>query len=252
VRFRADQPGRWTCAAAFSDGSGGASGSFQVQSTAERQTPLQISQSNPIWFARGGRPFYVRAFHVGDRFFARNWPGERRAQFLDWFQAQGYNTISVASHYLNRRENGRGIGWDTPALWPLNAAEYQRMEVVLDDLQQRGIVVFPFAGFIGKRSDCPRTPADQRLYIRYTMARLGHYGNLMYNVAGPEPNLGDHWLPQKDVVRLGRFIRDHDRYAHPLTVHNRTGDDPYRDSDWTSFGTLQGPKTLSRVKLSRR
>jgi hypothetical protein len=55
----------------------------------------------------------------------------------------------------------------------------------------------------------------------------------------------------EDVIRVGRFIRDNDLYAHPLTVHNRTGDDPYRDSDWTTFGTLQGPKTLSRAKLSR-
>ena len=53
------------------------------------------------------------------------------------------------------------------------------------------------------------------------------------------------------MIRLGRFIRDHDLYAHPLTVHNRTGDDPYRDSDWTTFGTLQGPKTRDRAELSK-
>jgi hypothetical protein len=34
-------------------------------------------------------------------------------------------------------------------------------------------------------------------------------------------------------------------------VHNRTGPDPYRDSDWTTFGILQGPKTLDRVELAR-
>ena len=251
VRFRPDQSGRWTYQLAFSDGSGQAHGTFQVRTTTSPFGPLMVNPVNPIWFSRGGKPFFVRAFHVGDRFFARNWSGDRRNKFLDWFQTQGYNTISVASHYLNRQVEGRGKGWDTPRLWPLNPAQYQQMEAILNDLEQRGIVVFPFAGFFGKDSDYPRARDDQALYLAYTMARIGHYGNLMYNVAGPEPNLKDHWLPTEDVVRLGRFIRDTDPYAHPLTVHNRTGNDPYRDSDWTSFGTLQGPKTLNRAKLNQ-
>jgi hypothetical protein len=33
-------------------------------------------------------------------------------------------------------------------------------------------------------------------------------------------------------------------------VHNATGDDPYKESNWSSYGTLQGPKTTSRSTLS--
>ena len=47
------------------------------------------------------------------------WPQERRVAFFDWVEAQGYNMLSVASHYLNRESEGRGEGWDTPDLWPL-------------------------------------------------------------------------------------------------------------------------------------
>ncbi|MEM9585822.1 MAG: fibronectin type III domain-containing protein, partial [Planctomycetota bacterium] len=203
----------------------------------------------PIWFKRGVQPLQLRALHIGDRFFASNWPQASRKKFLDWIQSQGYNTLSIASHFLNRDEADRGRDWKTPDLWPLNANEFQRMESILNDVHDRGLIVFPFAGFIGKNSDYPRDASDQEAYIRYTMSRLGHYGNLLYNVAGPEPNLKEDWFSDEDVNRLGRLIRDHDVYDHPLTVHNRTGDDPYRDSDWTTFGTLQGPKTVNRKKL---
>jgi hypothetical protein len=39
-------------------------------------------------------------------------------------------------------------------------------------------------------------------------------------------------------------------FGHLLSVHNRTGDDYFKDKDYTSYGTLQGPKTLDRKKLS--
>lgn len=250
IRFRADVPGKWEYIARFSDGAPGTKGMFHVRGRMADHEPVQINPVNPIWFRRGVEPFYPRAFHVGDRFFAENWSGDLRTKFLDWFQQQGYNTLSVASHYLNRDVDGRGKGWDTPKLWPLQASEYRKMERILDELERRGIVVFPFAGFIGKESNYPREWGDQEIYVRYTMARIGHYGNLLYNVAGPEPNLDDDWFPAERVERIGRLIRDNDVYGHPLSVHNRTGDDPYRDSDWTTFGTLQGPKTLERAKLS--
>ena len=80
----------------------------------------------PIWFGyRSGAPVHVRSLHVADRFFAGNTPGAMRTAFLDWAQAQGYNTLSIGSHYLNRNEPGRGQGWDTPRLWPLDAGEFR-------------------------------------------------------------------------------------------------------------------------------
>lgn len=249
VRFRPNNPGMWKYVARFSDGSKEVTGSFRCSHGSAKHTAIAINPVNPIWFRRGVDPFLVRAFHVGDRFFAANWPENKRKAFLDWAQQQGYNLISIASHYLNRDLPDRGRGWETPKLWPLNAAEYRRMEGILQDLLERGFIVFPFAGFFGKNSNYPRDPREQELYVRYTLARLAPYPHLLFNVAGPEPNLRKSWMASEDVVRLGRLIKKLDLFKHPLTVHNRTGDDPYRDSDWTSFGTLQGPKTVNRIKL---
>jgi hypothetical protein len=51
------------------------------------------------------------------------------------------------------------------------------------------------------------------------------------------------------VNRLGAEIAKLDPFKHPISVHNFTGDDPFRDQPWLTFGTLQGPKTFDRAKL---
>jgi hypothetical protein len=257
IRFMPDQLGTWRYAAVFSDGRAGAKGTFKCIDGG-RPGPLAIHAANPIWLGRrGGEALLVRGLHVGDRFFARNWDdpasdadGNPRARFLDWAQAQGYNTLSVASHYLNRASPGRGEGWDTPKLWPLDAAEFQRLELILDDLAARGFLVYPFAGFFGRDANFPRDPADQTRYLRYVLARFAPSGHLFFNVAGPEPLLRvKPYLPADEVNRLGAEIARLDPFAHPLSVHNQTGDDAFKDSPWLSYGTLQGPKTFSRQAL---
>jgi hypothetical protein len=225
-------------------------GSFECVAS---DLPGQISVhgANPQWFGwRGSDTALIRALHVGDRFFARNWDEAKRTAFLDWAQQQGYNTLSIASHYLNRNAPGRGRDWETPKLWPLDAAEYQRMERILDDLARRRIIVFPFAGFFGRASEFPGAHSEQTRYLRYTLGRLAASWNLLWNVGGPEPLLRNNpYLTFEEVNRLGTEIARLDPFKHPISVHNFTGDDPFRDQPWLTFGTLQGPKTFDRAKL---
>jgi hypothetical protein len=252
-RFMPDQTGEWRYRATFSDGSTGCDGEFTCIES-DLPGPLGADATNPMWFGfRSGSPILIRSFHVGDGFFASNTPDERRKTFLDWVQEQGYNMLSIASHYLNRAEPGRGEGWDTPRLWPLDAGEYRRMETILDDLYGRRIIVFPFAGFFGRASNFPTDPAEQDLYIRYTLARLAPYWNVTFNVSGPEPLLTKCPIPNMErehVNRLGQCIAELDIFGHALTVHNDTGDDDFIDEPWLSFGTLQGPKTVDLPTLS--
>jgi len=252
LRFMPDQPGTWRYEAAFSDGSAGGRGEFHCV-TSNLPGPISVHRHNPVWFGRrDGDAVLVRGLHVGDRFFAANWSDASRTAFLDWVQTQGYNTLSCASHYLNRDAKGRGRGWETPKLWPLDAAEFKRLEKLLDELARRNMIVYPFAGFFGRDSNFPREPADQLLFIRYTYARLGAYPNLLLNVAGPEPLLREFpYLERKDVNRLGAAIQAINVFGKPLSVHNRTGDDEFRDEPWLTYGTLQGPKTVNRAWLAR-
>lgn len=249
-----DQLGEWQYTARFSDGTLEIEGRFTC---VESDLPgmLAVDETNPLWFGyKGGRHGLIRSLHVGDGFFASNMPAERRAAFLDWVQQQGYNLLSIGSHYLNRDAPGRGAGWDTPKLWPLDAAEYQRMEAILDDLTERRIMVFPFGGFFGRRAHHPTDPADQELYVRYTLARLGASWNILLNVSGPEPLLDKEAvslvMPKAELDRLARLIQSLNVFGHPLTIHNRTGDDDFISDDYIDFGTLQGPKTTDLGVLS--
>ena len=257
ARFMPDTPGTWRYEARFSDGSPATRGTFDCV-TSNLPGQISIHADNPQWFGwRGGSATLLRALHVGDRFFAKNWDdaattadGDKRTAFLDWAQQQGYNTLSIASHYLNRNARGRGEGWETPKLWPLDAAEFRRMERILDDLAARRFLVYPFAGFFGRASNFPRDPDGQALYLRYTLARLAPSWNLLFNVAGPEPLLRNGtFLTAGEVNRLGAEIARLDPFQHPISVHNPTGDDPFKDQSWLTYGTLQGPKTFDRARL---
>ena len=253
IRFMPDTSGTWHYSATFSDGSKGISGSFECESS-DLPGLITQHQTNPIWFGfPGGEPVLVRSFHVGDRFFASNWPASKRNEFLDWAQMQGYNMLSIASHYLNRDEKDRGHGWETPDLWDdesraLRPNEYEKMEAILNDLADRRIMVFPFAGFFGKSSDFPVNQADQELYVRYTLARLAPYWNTLFNVSGPEPlqtpvrNRNHRGMDWGDIRRLGSLIASLDPFAHLVSIHNPPGDDPFRNEPWLGYSTLQGGK----------
>jgi len=254
IRFMPDQIGEWKYQANFSDGTLGISGAFNCMDS-DIPGMLSIDESNPLWFGfKSGGHGLIRSFHVGDGFFATNCSDSKRREFLDWAQAQNYNMLSIASHYLNRNSPGRGQGWNTPALWPLDASEYGKLERMLDDLSDRGIMVFPFAGFFGRSSNLPTDYQDQENYIRYVLARLGSYWNILLNVAGPEPLLRpkdyQNISTEAGINRLGELIESLDVFGHPVSVHNRTGDDPFKDEDWLSYVTLQGPKKTDLSKLS--
>lgn len=134
----------------------------------------------------------------------------------------------------------------------MDAAEFRKLEAVLDDLARRRMLVFPFAGFFGRDSAYPRDRGDQRLYVRYALARLGPWWNLLLNVAGPEPEHPQGpFMDREELRRLGLLVREADPFGHLLSVHNPTGPDLYRGEPWTSYGILQGPKTSDRARLGR-
>lgn len=266
IRYSPDKQGSWDYKAWFSDNSGELKGSFNCISSGKPGRVMK-NQSNPFWLGKGGEEKTLfRSFHVGDRFFAENWDdplndsdGNLRTKFLDWVQNNKYNMLSIASHYTNRDQEGRGKGWDTPQLWPLDPAEYRKMEVILDDLKKRDITVFPFAGFFGVSGIWPADQREQELYIKYTLARIGHYSNIILSVSGPEPLIhGNRKRLQgamgfNEIIRLGKLIDSLDVHDHILTVHNETPatkyGDLFVDEPWYTLSTLQGPKTFDPDQL---
>ncbi len=268
IRALADQVGTWRYQAMFSDGTGQLEGSFTCLAS---DLPGLISayEDNPIWFGfKQDEAVLVRSLQVGERFLAEQADplseARRRAAFLDWAQSQGYNMLSIAGCLPNRNVAPLSLGvipaeggWATSALWDNETQRpdpgaYRRLEVVLDDLASRRMLVYPASGFFDQASDFPRAPAQQDLFLRYTLARLGAYWNMIWMVGGPEPQRGrDPYLSREEIDRLGRRIKELDPFGHLLCVSNAAGNDAFKDSDWTSCGVLQGPRTTNRRRLSR-
>lgn len=264
IRFSPDEYNEWTYEYWFTDDNKKISGKFICIPTGKTGRVLK-NVFNPFWLGQGRQTETLfKSFHTGDRFFATNWDdpsdpndGNARTLFLDWAEKNGYNMLSIASCFTNRNEAGRGKGWDTPRMWPVDPAEYRKAEVIMDELKERGIAVFPFAGIFGQDGEWPVNWDDQQFYIRYFLARFGHYPNLIINIAGPEPFWAEkgfrNAMLMNDISRIGSFIDSIDVHGHIITVHNETRASqygcPFIDEPWCDMATLQGPKTLQSETL---
>jgi len=260
IRFSPDELSEWKYEYWFTDDNKKTSGEFGCISSGKSGRVWKNSY-NPFWLGKGHAPQTMfKSFQTGDRFFAENWDdpmnlsdGNKRTAFLDWIQENGYNMLSIGSTFSNRNQKNRGEGWNTPKLWPIVPGEYKKLESIMDELKQRDITVFPFAGLFGQYGEWPVEWKEQQVYIRYFLARLGHYPNLILNIAGPEPL----WVEQgfkdamrlNDLKRIGTFIDSVDVHNHVLTVHNETRasqfGDPFIDEHWCDMSTIQGPKTFN-------
>jgi hypothetical protein len=233
IRYMPDQQGVWKYEAKFSDGTQGVSGSFVcVPSTIPGL--IHKDETNPRWFGfKGGNHILLRSLHMGP-VFRTTFPENKRKLLFDWAQQQGYNMFSTASFFnIKSRESGG------PKLWPLNAEEYRAAEKILDDLSNRRMIVWGFSGWFGDGRPYPKDANGQAQYIKYGMARFGPYWNLLWNVGGPEPNL-NNYLSSADVNRLGNELKKYDPFDHLRSVHNRHGNYPYKNAEWSTYATLQG------------
>lgn len=264
IRFSPDEYGEWAYEYWFTDDSKKTSGEFGCIPTKHTER-VQKNPFNPFWLGQGRQPqILFKSFHAGDRFFATNWDdpanpndGNARTQFLDWAEKNGYNMLCIASCFTNRNVTGRGKEWDTPRMWPIDPEEYRKTELIMDELKERGIAVFPFAGIFGQSGEWPVNWDDQQLYIRYFLARFGHYSNLILNIAGPEPFWAEYGFKNamlmNDIKRIGTFTDSVDVHNHVITVHNETRVSqfgcPFIDEPWCDMATIQGPKTFNSELL---
>jgi len=264
IRFSPDEYGEWAYEYWFTDDGKKTSGEFGCIAS-DKPGRVQKNAFNPFWLGQGRQPKTLfKSFQAGDRFFATNWDepeklndGNARTLFLDWAIKNGYNMLSIASCFTNRNDSGRGRGWDTPKMWPVDPAEYRKAEVIMDELKNRGIAVFPFAGIFGQHGEWPVNWDDQQFYIRYFLARFGHYPNLILNIAGPEPFWAEkgykNAMLTNDIKRIGNLIDTVDVHGHILTVHNETRASqfgcPFIDESWCDMATIQGPKPFKSEEL---
>lgn len=258
VRALADQPGTWRYHARFSDSTGQLDGTFTCLES-DRPGLISPYAGNPIWFGlKPDQPVLVRGLHVSEQLLAEGdgpaADAQRRARFLDWARDRGYNMLSIAGRPPHRRTEraipGEGSRaalalWDADKQQP-DPAAYRRLESVLDDLSARRMLVGPAAGFFSRDGGLPEDPAQQDLYLHYTLARLGSYSNVIWSIGGPAPARGgEPYLTEDEIDRLGREIGALDPFGHLLCVSSTPGNRAVRDADWISCHVLPGPRTAT-------
>lgn len=237
----ADQAGTWRYQARFSDGTGQIDGVFTC---IESDWPGIVCayEDNPIWFAQGSdRAVFVRCLAVSEWFLADDEPG--RAAFLDWMQSQGYNALSITRLPIDRDDPAsRTLAlWDAGERRP-DPVALRRLETVLDDLAARRIIVYLSCVWGGPDIDFLSDPDQQDLYLRYTLARLASYPNIVWVVDGAA------LAESGPIDTVGRKIKALDPFGHLICV---TGDDALNDADWLSCSVLRGPRTVNLRRLSR-
>jgi hypothetical protein len=214
LRFMPDEIGTWTYQWSFSDDSYSGNGSFVCVAAGSRQGVLKVNQTNSFWFQDGeGNPFFPRPVYI--------LPGEQLcysgalygANVYAPLIAKGFNMIvnnlfpvwNWTTHQVHPDNGPADINimfWyqtdnyqdedqdEDPEVWMydterMNLFTWRRIDEHLIFLANQGIYVWGWQGFAVKRTFRimpQRFPEDQgRWYIRYCMARLAPFYNIIWN-----------------------------------------------------------------------
>ena len=239
VRWAPDEVGEWRYATFASDtnnaGLHGRSGS--VKCTASPHPGfIRIHPQNPYAFAHAdGTPF----FPMGDTCYGLHddshiTPALRR-EYLETRRRQRFNFVRMSVGHSEARAAADPAFWawaGTPAkpdLDRLNPVFFRGLDELFRDLQGRRMnVELLLLNFYRRPFTDPSlwTPARERLWLRYVVARYAAFDNLfLWTLANeyetyPE---GRYRLDRPDDVdwakATARFVRQLDPHRHPVTVH---------------------------------
>lgn len=248
IRFMCLEEGAWTWSAEFTDGAPGASGEFECRGEGVAP-PLRVHPANPRWLVReGDGPFLPRWFYLHDLLFTvgDTWRQDVREHVIE----RGYNMVSIlttqADHLLqngwNRRRYGRPsfFPWlrdGERVLWnQYDLRSWRKLDEVLRYLQEHGVYVYLFDGYFPNLP--PRFPDDpelERRYLRYVVARVGVYSNLIHNLTF------EFWefMSLDRVRRIGSYLESIDPFGLLTTVHDTQDADQLLEEPWLDLANLQ-------------
>ena len=229
VRYMPMETGVWKWKALFSDGAPGASGFFKcIRSSFPG--PLRVDNENPRWLKQtNGKHFFPKWFYIGELLFMNEGVWQQQVEKL--LVGNNYNMVSIlftqaeplVKEGWNRNEyenplfypwlkNNKDVIWDK---YDLRA--WNKLDRVMKYLHDRHIYVYNFDGFFPNIP--PHFPDDinkERLYLRYAIARIGIYWNLVHNITFEFSEIFSEFR----LKRIGYYIKDIDPFGILLTVHD--------------------------------
>jgi len=275
LRFMPTNAGRHEFAVAYRRG--GVEATHRGSFTARRGRlagPVRVDPAHPFHFVREGTGQHW-FWNATTTYQLLAWDDETIARSVDRLAKLGVNRIRVA--LAGRTPDGKR--WNEPLVnrtdkfafkmepWvaarPDNLPDpgydvtrfnldfYRKADRLLHLCRDRDIIVSVIFYVDGRdRGVDPFGKAgaggdDEQRYYRYTIARLGAFPNVMWDVSNEYRLFRDDAWAEK----MGAFVKACDPYDHLTSIHGH-GDFRFRRSPWTDFAMFQSnPRTGEGMNL---
>ncbi|WP_231743687.1 DUF5060 domain-containing protein [Stieleria neptunia] len=242
VRFTPPSTGRWTYVTRASQAAlDGKSGELKVTAAGDgRKGGIVIDSRSPRQFRyENGETYYPIAFE-SDWLFALDAENPNQIpktrKLVDALAANGFNQVvmNVFAYDVNWKKDSRltdegdygspsvfpfGGNNDSPEHSQLNVEYFQRLDRVIEYLDQKGIVAHLMVYVWNKRVNWPAAnSADDNRYFDYVVSRYQAYPNLIWDVSKEALGYGHNdvnYIHQR-IERL----RGLDAFKRLITVHD--------------------------------
>jgi uncharacterized protein DUF5060/collagenase-like protein with putative collagen-binding domain/uncharacterized protein DUF4038 len=249
LRFMCTERGVWSWSATFIDEVPGSSGSFHCVDSS-LPGPLRVDAANPRWLKHAdGNHFFPRWYYLHTLLFIKEGGWQQEVENL--LVRHDYNMVTLLTTMAEGfvKANWQKQEYEEPLFYPwmkdgkrvcwntFNLSSWQKLDRVLRYLQERRIYVYFFDGFFPNGiGGFPDDPFKEALYLRYALARIGVYWNVVHNIAYEF----SEFMPTSRVKRIGRFIKNADPFDLLLTVHDTQEFQALVQSEaWLDFANLQ-------------
>jgi hypothetical protein len=277
LRFMPDEIGIWTYSYTWSDGNKGGSGSFECKKS-DLHGPIRVNKNNPYWFEHAdGTPFFLNAMKY---IFIERLNKLDRVHLIDMLKNRHRFNAIVGPHIKSADSDGGNFDrWITDPFWDgfiddtscnsfssfhqkiirwipyvydndackyhsrLNLKFWKRMDQVIEDLGEDGIILIPF-GMVGgtnsSRVSLPCSSDLQRNFARYWTYRWAAYWNVTFQ---PQSEYGENFdLKFGGIERICRQIEQSDPWNHLISVHSQSVAYKFSEKSWYHYYTVQNPK----------
>ena len=136
---------------------------------------------------------------------------------LNYLSSKGVNSVYFLTYNLDGGDGRDTWPWTDPTVRDrFDVSKLDQWEIVFNHMDRMGIMLH----VVTQETENDRALGGgaglnlvRMLYLRELAARFGHHPALVWNL-GEENN-----TPDKDRKEIARYIRAHDPYRHPITVH---------------------------------
>ncbi len=118
-------------------------------------------------------------------------------------------------------------GSDGTDFWSYNVEKFQAIDRFIDALRRADILASPYFYYFNDKHQRKLTPEQDEAFLRYGMARMGAYANVMPVLANEvEQKYSDRNQPRYDprdhawANRFGELLKQLAVFRIPVTVHN--------------------------------